>query len=421
MSRPTALIFPDNLAALAICRELGSVGVPTIVLGTSRSGPAAYSRFARFVRCPDLYQKPQEWVDFLIAFGRELQSPAVLFPTEDAGLLIAEAHYRALSNHFLYSYAAPGVVSKLLDKSSLYQMAQAAGVAVPRYRVIEDASTVVREKGRWIAKPFCRYRLEDGRVHSFLRISGGNKALGGDPTGAATRILRAGFPAMLQEELPGSAEELVSVGLCLSPSGELLSSFTSRKRCQYPEPFGDGLVVEPARDPGVTEQSVRLLRSIGYWGICDVEFKRDPRDGIFKLLDANPRAWLWMGLATAGGCYLARNAYQIATGGSAFRGPARSWPIERWVCARGALGFLLRFYRPRKHGLRLPLGLVGGSLKTALYNWREYRDPLYLRPSSWIGLAATFVQPIKRRNSPPPQTSPRRLGAGRAASVTGGK
>lgn len=421
MSRPAALIFPDNLAALATCRELGSAGVPTIVFGSSRTGPAAYSRFARFVRSPDLYRKPQEWVDFLIAFGRELQSPAVLFPTEDAGLLIAEAHYRALSDHFLYSYAAPGAVSKLLNKSSLYQIAEAAGVAVPRHRVIEDESTAVCETGRWIAKPLCRYRLDAGRVHSFLRISGGNKALGGEPMGAASRILKAGFPAMVQEELPGSAEELVSVGLCLSPSGELLSSFTSRKRCQYPEPFGDGLLIEPIPDPGVTEQSVRLLRSIGYWGICDVEFKRDPRDGVFKLLDANPRSWLWMGLGTAGGCYLARNAYQIATGGSACRRPARSWRIERWVCARGALGFLLRFYRPRKHGLRLPFGLFAGSLKTALYNWRQYRDPLYLRPSSWIALAALLVRPVKRRNSPRPRPSCRRLGAGRTASVAGGK
>ena len=49
---------------------------------------------------------------------------------------------------------------------------------------------------------------------------------------------------MVQERIPGPFEELVSVGLCLARGGEVLQAFTARKHCQYPEPFGDGLIVE---------------------------------------------------------------------------------------------------------------------------------------------------------------------------------
>ena len=43
--------------------------------------------------------------------------------------------------------------------------------------------------------------------------------------------------------------------------------------------------------------------------MSQVEFKRDPRDGRFKLMEMNPRLWLWHGLAAALGVDFARIAY----------------------------------------------------------------------------------------------------------------
>ena len=150
---------------------------------------------------------------------------------------------------------------------------------------------------------------------TFLSLSGGSKAFEGNVRGATARVRDAGFRCMVQEKIPGPFEELVSVGLCLDRDGRLITSFSTRKRCEYPEPFGDGLVVETIEDPGILEPSLELLRKLGYWGLCDVEFKRDARDGRMKLLDANPRVWLWVGLgADAGAVPLALTAYRLALG-----------------------------------------------------------------------------------------------------------
>jgi hypothetical protein len=43
--------------------------------------------------------------------------------------------------------------------------------------------------------------------------------------------------------------------------------------------------------------------------VSQVEFKRDPRDGRFKLMEVNPRLWLWHGLAAALGVDFARITY----------------------------------------------------------------------------------------------------------------
>ena len=53
----------------------------------------------------------------------------------------------------------------------------------------------------------------------------------------------------------------------------------------------------------------RLLRAIGFHGVSQVEFKRDPRDGRFKLMEINPRLWQWHGLAAALGVDFPRIVY----------------------------------------------------------------------------------------------------------------
>jgi predicted ATP-grasp superfamily ATP-dependent carboligase len=247
----------------------------------------------------------------------------------------------------------------LLDKRRLYGAAAGVGLHVPRcIEVTSDADArAANDGGAWIAKPACRYWFDDSgsTIRTFLHITGGSKAIEGDVWSGVRRVREAGFPAIVQERVPGPFEDLFSVGLVLDRDQELLGSFCSRKRGEYPEPFGDGLIVETTECRGeLVEGAAALLRSLGYWGICDVEFKRDARDGNYKLLDANPRVWLWLGLGARSGVPLALLAYALATGDFSFADDAsdraRSATGAAWVSPRGAAGFLLRAWRPSKHG-----------------------------------------------------------------------
>ena len=47
--------------------------------------------------------------------------------------------------------------------------------------------------------------------------------------------------------------------------------------------------------------SLRFLRSIGYYGLVELEYKYDRRDGLTKLLDVNARTWGYHSLATRAG------------------------------------------------------------------------------------------------------------------------
>jgi predicted ATP-grasp superfamily ATP-dependent carboligase len=59
--------------------------------------------------------------------------------------------------------------------------------------------------------------------------------------------------------------------------------------------------VETTELPEIEELSERFLRAIDFYGLAEIEFKQDPRDGQYKILDVNARAWGFHGLGQAAG------------------------------------------------------------------------------------------------------------------------
>jgi D-aspartate ligase len=51
----------------------------------------------------------------------------------------------------------------------------------------------------------------------------------------------------------------------------------------------------------IEDHAMRFLKAIDYYGLVEVEFKVDPRDGEPKLLDVNARTWGYHTLGAAAG------------------------------------------------------------------------------------------------------------------------
>jgi predicted ATP-grasp superfamily ATP-dependent carboligase len=119
---------------------------------------------------------------------------------------------------------------------------------------------------------------------------------------------------MVQELIPGGDDTLYTVGSYVARDGRPLGVFSGRKLRQTPPGIGTCRVGEAVWVQDAVDAALRLLEAFDYFGLSQVEFKRDPRDGKFKLMEINPRLWQWHGLATACGVDLPRIAHADLAG-----------------------------------------------------------------------------------------------------------
>lgn len=61
--------------------------------------------------------------------------------------------------------------------------------------------------------------------------------------------------------------------------------------------------------------AIRLLRELNWYGLAMVEFKVDPRDGVPKLMEINPKLWGSLNLAIASGVDFPALLYRLAVDG----------------------------------------------------------------------------------------------------------
>ena len=139
------------------------------------------------------------------------------------------------------------------------------------------------------------------------------------------------FAPMVQELVPGGDDALYTVGSYIGRDGRALGVFCGRKLRQTPPGIGTCRVGEAVWVQEVVDDSLRLLGGFDYRGLSQVEFKRDPRDGRYKLMEINARLWQWHGLATACGVDLPRIAYDDLTGSTppdaTMDGHGKRWAI----------------------------------------------------------------------------------------------
>jgi len=114
----------------------------------------------------------------------------------------------------------------------------------------------------------------------------------------------AQYDPMLQEIIPGEDNRLYTVGSYVSADGSILGLFVGRKLRQHPRSFGTCRAAESLLLPDLAQETIKLLHAFDFHGVSQVEFKKDARDGQYKLIEINARYWMWHSLATACGVNL---------------------------------------------------------------------------------------------------------------------
>ena|GEM_PF-392581 len=402
-SGPCAVLYPgDGAPDNAVLRCLGEAGVPVAIASPNLVNANAVSRYCRrWFRVPVVERGCAAVLDRLDRIAEELGGRPVFFPLHDFAVLMASEHRERLSRHYRGDFLDKDLAELCNRHERMYATAMAAGVPAPV--TVSGADLMPGEIGRvslpCVVKPDAKYVVEGDsiRLEPFLRKFGRKGIIvgsGRELRDLLGRCADAAIPVVVQEYVPGPVSDLINVVLHVA-DGRVSASFAGRKVRQGPGECGTCTFGESCLDAddciGLAE---RLVTSIGYHGIAEVEFKRDRRDGRPKLVELNPRATVFCSLAAAHGINLPLMAYTSLTTGSAPSAPLRVGKrVVRWMDpyrdllqARGAS----------------PLHRVRDLCGADLLCWGGRRDPLPLLVAPVQGIAEWLADRLRPAVKRPP-------------------
>ena len=316
MRKVGAVIIGGDFQGLGILRSLASENIPVYLLDHELC-IARFSRYAkRFIRCPSAREENRFFNFLMDLAGKEELEGWVIYPNDDETVYCLANHKKQLETHYRVPMPSWDVVKFAYDKKLTYQLAENYGIAVPRTfypRNVDELEELPLEFPV-ILKPSIKEPF-------FSRTK--KKAIRADTKEQLTEEFKMALSIidssqiMVQDLIPGGPDHLFSVG-SLFKGGDFLGRVVARRIRQHPMDFGQATTYAETVDvPELEEIAKRILGLIDYYGLSEVEFMLDPRDGRYKLLEINPRPWGWHTLAIAAGVNLPYMLYQDMTGETA--------------------------------------------------------------------------------------------------------
>jgi predicted ATP-grasp superfamily ATP-dependent carboligase len=272
------------------------------------------SRFCRPVLSPNPIYEPEQLVAVLMSEAKKFAQPPVLLPASDAYVQFVSRFSEQLQPAFLFILPPPALVDAIVDKRRQYELAEQVGTPIPKTYYPQNMADVQEIAGQLtypaLVKPYIGHLWREKFIGSK-----GRKVFNADELCQCySEIFPIGLQAMVQTIIMGPNTNLFSVCVYMSRQGEPLLVFAQRKLRQYPTDFGVGTLVESLRYPELVDLGLHFLKSIGYVGVGEIEFKKDERDGQLKLIELNPRLWQQTTLASDCGMNFSLVEYQDLTG-----------------------------------------------------------------------------------------------------------
>lgn len=299
-SQPGAVVVGGDYQGLGIVRSLGRRGVPVCVIDDEQS-IARFSRYATHaVRTASLRDERQT-VDIVLDVGRRLGLDGwLLYPTRDETVAAFSRYRDELTPYYRVSTPAWNTTKWIWDKRNTYRLAEELGIPAPRTScpmTLRDLDEMPFNPPVAI-KPAIKEHFIYATKAKAWRAN--NHVELRELFQAASEHVEPG-EVMIQDLIPGNGEQQFAY-CAFFKDGQARGSMVVRRRRQHPPEFGRASTfVETIELPILEELSERFLRAINYYGLVELEYKLDVRDGQYKLLDVNGRTWGYHTLGSGAG------------------------------------------------------------------------------------------------------------------------
>lgn len=300
INMPGAVVIGGDYQGLGIVRSLGKRRIPVCVIDNEYS-IAKHSRYTKhYVRVSEL-QNQRRAVEQILDVGRRLGLRGwVLFPTREETVAAFAQYREQLSQYFRVPTPMWSTVRWAWDKRETYKLANELGIPIPSTWYVQSRAELSGLPLRFpvAIKPAIKEHFVYATRAKAWRADNWDQLV--TLYNKAAACIGDG-EVMIQDLIPGDGRHQFAY-CAFFKDGRPVGKLTARRMRQHPAEFGRASTyVKTVEVPELEVLSEKFLRAIDYYGLVELEYKRDPRDGQFRLLDVNARTWGYHTIGAASG------------------------------------------------------------------------------------------------------------------------
>ena len=367
---PGIIVVGSDFKALGVVRSLGRRGIPSVVIDNIPRS----AWFSRYVTKRFMWHGPMNdasFLNFLQKTGKEHHLEQwILFPMQDEVVEFVARNTQQLACLYQLVTQDWDIVQWGCDKRLTYRIAHEADVPYPKtwYPASEEDLRTLGITFPAIIKPAISIRLQYAMHLKALPARNYEELL--RQYRLAANVINPD-EIMIQEIIPGNGCMQYSVAV-FCKEGQTVLSMTARRTRQYPIDYGlSSSYVEAVEVPALFELAEKLLHLMRVSGMVEVEFKHDPRDKQYKLLDINIRPWGWHTLCIACGLDFPYIQYCDVLG----QAPRRIAPRYDYHWVR-LLTDILAGLQEIRAGITTPGAYLCSHAGKTVFSVFDWRDPL---------------------------------------------
>jgi predicted ATP-grasp superfamily ATP-dependent carboligase len=292
--RPPAVVASVFQTGLNLMRDLEQKSVRVVGVDCYPEHPGFRSRYGRSYLCPNPDDEPDSWVAFMLSLAAAIGEKPVLIAAADIFVSAIGRHAQVLSEHFIFSQSGCILQASLTTKEKQYALARECGLPSPQsayIRTMEELELFC-DRARFPA-------LLKPRSHRVWESLPSDNPLYGRKTISANtreelishygKVCALVPEAVAQEEIVGPDSAKYCYLSVYATTGHRLGSCVVQELRAFPPLYGSATLVQPVFDEEIDSVCNDFLLKLGFIGLCEIELKRDSRDGRLLLIEVNPR------------------------------------------------------------------------------------------------------------------------------------
>jgi D-aspartate ligase len=311
-----AIVFGGGITGLGIARNLGKNGIDVnfVVEGIDA---VFFSKFCKKkILIPNFREREDLVRRFLKGVSRNNSTRAVIFAADDASTLLLSNIQSEIKDDYHFVLPCSKIAEELIVKRKFYESLTKNEVPHPKV-VLPSSINEVISAGKQINYPIFIKPSISPYFHKVFHRKGFIANSLNELAKYYDLAIKRNIDVIFQEIIPGPDSYVYGISGYFNRESRPAALFAYHRLRGWPNVFGTSSLIESVAISNYShlkEIITRYLSKVSYFGIMEAEFKLDPRDHTFKLIEINARSWWQNSLPTKCGLNIILKAYLDAIG-----------------------------------------------------------------------------------------------------------